>query len=173
MSFSHGHFISPQSIFKRRIARQVKDAEVSCVVRWLMCSQPHVKLALQHHFTLSFHEMRACVARTESFLPLGLRCHIYTSCSLFFYPRSCGQWSEPGAAVCALISECVTFHSRLYSKATCFALLICVPTPGVCNGLSQTDMSRLLPGVDAVRKTRAILVLCVCHFGPAIERQGT
>lgn len=50
----------------------MKEAEVSCVVTWVMWSQPHVKLALQHDFTVaqSFHEMRPCVVRTESFLLL-------------------------------------------------------------------------------------------------------
>lgn len=150
--------------YRNWVERQMNEAEVSCVVRW---SQPHVKLPLLQYFTvtLSFHVKLSCVVRTESFLPLGVRRHIFTSISLFVQSCSCEQGAKPGSAVCVNIGNTSPSIDRFYSTATCFALLIFVPPFGVRNGLSQTDMSR------RYEKSRA--VLCVCHCSSAVKRRRT
>lgn len=111
--------------------------------------------------TQSFHENLSCVVRTGSFLPLGVRHHIFRPISFFIQPCSCGQRAKPGSAACVNIRNTSPSMDRFYSKTTCFALSICAPTPGVRNGLSQTDMSRLLLGVDAMRKAEPSCVSAI------------
>lgn len=89
-----------------------------------MWSQPHVKLALQHDFTVtqSCHEMHPSGARTESFLLLGERHPVFTPRSLLIQSCPCRR-KRTGLCSLGLYWKTSPSTDRFYSQATRFALL--------------------------------------------------
>lgn len=155
----------------------MKNAEVSCVVRWMLRSRPHVKFALQHHFTvrLSFHETRACVCCTDWIISPAR-----SAVSQFYI---------------ALFIHSVVFMragDRTWLRSLSFNIGIRHPTvigftvrrralrswfvfPPLEDG-EWTFPDRRVTAVARSRrreKSRAILIQYLCHCGPAVNSQRT